>query len=94
MMKKWLLATLVLLLSACSPKISGTYADPTGLTSFTFKSGSSVAMTTMGIETELKYKIEDSKVKIGSDKGALVLTMLEDGTLQGPLGIKFAKKAE
>lgn len=93
-MKNWLLIALTILLTACGPRISGTYADGMGLTSFTFKSSDTVAMTTMGIETELNYKLEDGKVKIGSDKGSMVLTLLEDGTLQGPMSIKFAKKAD
>lgn len=93
-MKKWLLVALVTLLAACGPRISGTYTDPMGLTSFTFKSGDKVAMTTMGIETELNYTVDDSKVKIGSEKGAMVLTILEDGSLKGPVGIKFTKKQE
>lgn len=93
-MKKWLLVALITLLSACGSRISGTYTDPMGMTSFTFKSGDTVAMTTMGIETELNYTVEDGKVKIGSDKGKMVLTILEDDSLQGPMGIKFTKKKE
>lgn len=93
-MKKWLLVALIALLSACGPRISGTYTDPMGMTSFTFKSGDKVAMTTMGIETELNYTVDEGKVKIGSERGTMVLTQLEDGSLQGPLGIKFTKKKD
>ena len=93
-MKKYLLIALITLLSACGPRVSGTYTDPMGLTNLTFKAGDKVAMTTMGIETELNYKVEDGKVKIGSEKGTMVLTILEDGSLEGPMGIKFAKKIE
>ncbi len=93
-MKKWLLVTLIALLTACGPRISGTYTDPMGLTSFTFKSGDKVAMTAVGIETEMNYKIEDGSVKIGSENGTMVMPILEDGSLQGPMGIKFTKKVE
>jgi hypothetical protein len=93
-MKKYVLFAFALMLSACGSGISGTYADSMGMTSLTFKSGHKVAMTTMGIETELNYYVEDDNVKIGSEKSSLVLTRLEDGTLQGPLGVKFTKKTD
>lgn len=93
-MKLWIVVILATWLSACGPRIAGTYTDAMGLTSFTFKSGDKVAMTTMGIETVLDYKVEDGKVKIGSDQGAMVLTLLEDGSLQGPLGFTFTKTAD
>lgn len=91
-MKKLLLLTLFIFLSACGSRLSGTYKDATGITSLTFQSGSKVAMTTLGIETELDYSIEDDKVKIGSDKSRLVLTILNDGSLQGPLGVTLTKQ--
>lgn len=93
-MKNVLVVALITLLTACGTRISGTYVDPMGMTSLTFTSSDEVAMTTMGIETKLNYTVEDDKVKIGSEKSAMVLTMLEDGTLQGPLGIKFTRKKD
>lgn len=93
-MKKILLIAAALALTACGPRLSGTYTDAAGLMSFTFKSGDKVAMTTMGIETELDYKIEDKQVKIGNEKGAMVLTLLDDGSMQGPMGVKLTKREQ
>ncbi|HET8711596.1 MAG TPA: hypothetical protein VFM32_09480 [Spongiibacteraceae bacterium] len=90
-MKKLILVALVAFLSACGPRLSGTYSDSLGLTSLTFKSGGKVAMQTMGVETETGYEIEDGQVKIGGDKAKMVLKLLEDGSLQGPLGMKLVK---
>jgi hypothetical protein len=91
-MKKWFIVALVVFLSACSSGLDGTYTDDIGITSYTFKSGGKVAVSTMGIETELDYKVEDGKVKIGSPQGTLVMTILEDGSIRGPMGIKLTKR--
>jgi hypothetical protein len=40
----------------------------------------------------MEYRVEDGKVKIGSPQGALVMPILEDGSIQGPMGIKFTKQ--
>ena len=88
-MKKWLAAVLAVLLSACSSGLDGTYTD--GMSSYTFKPSGKVSMKTMGVETEMDYKVEDGKVKIGSAQGALVMTILEDGSISGPMG-KLSKK--
>ena len=93
-MKKLVLIALATLLSACGPRLSGTYSDSLGLTNFTFKSGGKVAMQTMGIETETEYRVEDGEVKIGTEKTTMVLKMLEDGSLQGPLGMKLNKRED
>ena len=49
-------------------------------------------MSMMGVETEMEYKVEDGKVKIGSPQGTLVMAILEDGSIQGPMGMKLTKK--
>jgi hypothetical protein len=91
-MKKLSVAVLAIFLSACGSGLDGTYTDSTGIASYTFKSGGKVAMSTMGIETEMQYKVEDGKVKIGSPQGSLVMTILEDGSIQGPMGMKLTKQ--
>lgn len=93
-MKRGFAIALMILLSSCGSRLHGTYSDSMGLTSFTFKSGGKVAMTTMGIETELDYKVEDGKVKIGTEKGAMVLTLLDDGSIRGPMGMKLEKQKD
>lgn len=91
-MKKYFVIALAVLLSACGSGLDGTYTDETGIASYTFKSGGKVTMATMGIETEMEYKVEDGKVKIGSPQGTLVMTILEDGAISGPMGMKLTKQ--
>ncbi|MFZ3036942.1 MAG: hypothetical protein WA112_06665 [Rugosibacter sp.] len=91
-MKKICTIIFVILLSACGSGLNGTYTDASGIVSYTFKSGGKVTMATMGLETEMEYRVEDGKVKIGSPQGALVMPILEDGSIQGPMGIKFTKQ--
>ena len=92
-MKKILLISLLALLAACGAKIDGTYADEMGVTTYTFKSGK-VIVSALGMGTEMDYKVEDDKVKITSPQGTMVMDILADGSIQGPLGIKLVKQAE
>jgi hypothetical protein len=82
-----------LLIAACGgSKLDGTYTDEMGLTTYRFTSGGKVYMSVMGIETELNYKVDGDKVKIGAPQGGnLIFTLLADGALSGPMGIRFAK---
>lgn len=91
-MKKALMLSLTLLLAACGSGIEGTYKDEMGVSSYTFKSGGKVSMTVMGMETEMEYKVEDGKVKIGTPQGSMVMAIQEDGSLQGPMGMKLVKQ--
>ncbi len=84
------LAALTLLLAGCSSGPQGTYKDEMGLASYTFKSGT-VTVSMMGTETEMPYRVEDGKVKIGGPQGAMVLAINSDGSLQGPMGMKLVK---
>ena len=92
------LAIIATFLTACASSLDGTYTDPYGITSYTFKSGGKVTVSTsnfgIGVETEaeMEYKVENGKVKIGSPEGAIVMNILEDGSIEGPLGIKFTRK--
>ncbi len=91
--KAWSLAAL-LLLAACGPRIEGVYADPTGLTKYEFTSGGKVYMSTLGTLTELKYEVDGRNVTVHVGSANQVLTVLEDGSLQGPLGITLKKQAK
>jgi hypothetical protein len=63
-----------------------------GAMQYRFKSGGNVSVAVMGIETELKYQVEGKHVKILSPQGNQVLDLLDDGTLEGPLGMKFTRR--
>ena len=87
------LLALSVLLAACGAKIDGTYADDMGVTTYTFKSGK-VIVSALGMGTEMDYKVEDNKVKITSPQGTMVMDILADGSIQGPLGMTLKKKAD
>lgn len=91
-MNKIYLAIAVLLLSACDSNVEGTYSDKMGITSYTFDSGDKVLMSTMGTEVEMNYEVDGDKVKLATPQGNLVLTLLEDGSIKGPMGMKLTKQ--
>jgi len=91
-MRKLLLVFAVLLLSACGSKVDGTYSDPSGIMSYTFNSNGKMIQSTMGVQVEMKYEVEGDKVKLITPGGNLILSLLDDGSIQGPMGIKLTKK--
>lgn len=91
-MKKLLLLCAALLLSACGSGLDGTYADKDGMVSYTFNSGGKMTQSAMGMEVEMKYEIDGKKVKLITPQGNLILTLLDDGSIQGPMGVKLLKK--
>lgn len=83
-----------LLVAACGgPKLEGTYTDEMGVTSYKFASGGKVYVSVMGTETELQYTVDGNRVKIESPQGNLILTLLEDGSLQGSMGMKLSRES-
>ncbi|MFA5017226.1 MAG: hypothetical protein WC504_06745 [Methylobacter sp.] len=91
-MKKLFLLSAVLLLSACGPKLDGTYTDNMGITSYTFESNGKMTQSIMGVAIEMNYEVDGNKVKLIAPQGTFVLTLLEDGSIQGPMGSKFVKQ--
>jgi hypothetical protein len=86
-----LLATL--LLAACGSGLSGTYTDPMGVSSYTFKPGGVVEVGAMGATTEMHYEVDGKDVKIGLKGGPMqVMTIQQDGSISGPMGITLTKK--
>ena len=61
-----LICTIVLSLTACATKLSGTYTNEEGLVkqSFTFKEDNKVEVSAFGIDVEGEYLIEDNKITI------------------------------
>lgn len=92
-MKKYLLLAVVCLLAACSQGVNGVYADAMGVSRYTFESGGKLTIETMGIAQETTYERDGDQVKIAlPQKGAsITFTLEEDGSLQGPLGIRLEK---
>lgn len=91
-MLKVILVIMVLFLSACGKSIEGTYTDAMGLSSYTFSSGGKAYVGMMGIESEMTYEVDGKRVKLMTPQGNMVLQLMEDGTLQGPMGIVYSKK--
>jgi hypothetical protein len=92
MKKIGLLVLSLLLLSACGSKLDGTtyqISNPiAGKISLKFESGGKVYMKVMGAETEMKYEVDGNKVKLITPQGNQILTLREDGSLEGmPIGI-------
>jgi outer membrane lipopolysaccharide assembly protein LptE/RlpB len=91
-MKRLFLLSAALLLAACGSKLDGTYTDGSGMMSYTFKSNGKMAQTVMGTEVEMNYEVDGNKVKLITPQGKLVMTLLEDGSIQGPMGMKLTKQ--
>ena len=89
----FIIATLVL--SACGSGLDGTYSDKMGVIEYKFESSGKVYASAIGMETELEYTVEGNKVKItvpGGKGGNQILTLQDDGSLSGPMGITLTKK--
>lgn len=91
-MKKALALMAVLVLSACMSGLTGTYEDKLGVTRYTFHSNGKVYQSMLGFESELAYTMDGDKIKIGTGDSKLILTLNEDGTISGPLGVILRKK--
>ena len=81
-----------LLVAACGRGPSGTYSDALGAVDYTFKSGNKVVIKSLGTEVEMDYSVEADKIKIQMPEGALLMTMQEDGSLKGPMGMTLTKQ--
>ncbi len=93
-MKIAVLVITVLLLSGCGgSKIDGTYCNKSSdlvVACYTFRSNGTVLYSAAGMEFEMKYEVEGDKIKVmdRQGNGSLVLTVLEDGSIQGnPVGL-------
>jgi len=91
-MKKLCVVVLASLLAACGSGLDGSYTDSMGTTTLTFESDDKVLMNVMGVETELDYRVEDGKLKISSPMGTQVMSILDDGSIEGPMGFKLTKQ--
>jgi hypothetical protein len=92
-MRKVIAVGIAVLFSACGAGLDGTYKDQMGVSSYTFKSGK-VIVSVMGIGSEMDYKVEDGKVKIITPQGTMIMNILKDGSIEGPLGINLSKQKE
>jgi hypothetical protein len=90
-MKKLASLSIVLLLSACGSKIDGNYVDNLGVGHYTFSNGK-LTVSAMGVKGEGVYKVDGNKVIIQKPMGTTTLTILGDGSLEDPNGLKLTKQ--
>lgn len=88
----------ILIFAACGKKLDGkldgTYsakvADAINQ-SITFGSNGKVIFDNEGMKSELDYSLDGNNVKISSPGGTEIMTIIDDKTIEGPMGIKFVK---
>ena len=83
---------LVLLLSACSSGLDGTYSDKMGMVSYTFEPKGKVVIEIFGIATEVAYELDGEKLKISTPQGNQIMTVKDKKTIIGPMGMTLEKK--
>jgi outer membrane lipopolysaccharide assembly protein LptE/RlpB len=91
-MKHLLTLAVLFVLAACGAKLDGTYTDQMGAASYTFTSDGKVISEAMGMKFEQKYELDGNKIKIVMPTGAMVMTLNEDGSIDGLMGMKLTKK--
>lgn len=94
-MRKLLIVALLALLAACSQGLSGTWSDGMGMLSYTFASDGKVTVQTLGKSQQSHYTREGDKLKVDAPDStgeALEFTVNEDGSLQGPMGVRLYKQ--
>ena len=72
--------------------LNGTYSDSLGISEYTFKDDGTLLISAMGTEIERPYEVNGDKIKLLGPGGALVLTLLPDGSIRGPLGQILTKQ--
>jgi hypothetical protein len=73
-------------------KLTGTYSDSLGFSEYTFKDDGTLLISAMGTEFERPYQIDGDKIKLLGPGGGLVLTLLSDGSIRGPMGQILTKQ--
>ena len=91
-MKQRGIFVLSLLLFACSSGVRGEYMNDDGTVIYKFESGGRLHRYEAGNATELKYEINDRKIRVAAPEGDQILVVMDDGSLRGTRGIKLIKK--
>lgn len=91
-MRKLLVVALVMLLAACSQGPRGTYSDSAQLLRYTFEADGKASVSVLGQVQQARYVREGDTVTVhvpGSEGAAVAFTVNEDGSLQGPMGMRL-----
>lgn len=83
-----------LTLYGCGGKLNGTYSfgEAPMKSSYTFKSNGTVIVDEMGMKAEYKYELDGKDIKLLTPKGTVILTMADENTIDGPMGMKWVKQ--
>ncbi len=83
-------------LCAYGSKLNGTYATQSADMSLTFKWNGKVTVAVMSREFEGNYTVDGNKIRLTIPErpqdGTQVLTLREDGSIEGPFGIMTKQK--
>jgi hypothetical protein len=85
-------ACMAVALAACSEKLDGTYTDGIGLATYTFQPNGKVLVSSFLAEVQVDYEVDGNKILLTGQDGQLVLRRQDDGSLQGPMGLKLVKE--
>lgn len=91
-MKKTIIAVVVASQSAFAFSLDGKYSDEAALANYTFSPDGKVIMSAMGLQGEMNYAVDGDKVKITTPQGTLVMAILNDGSIRGPMGMTLSKQ--
>ena len=96
-MKKLLIVALATLLAACSQGLSGTWDDGMGMVRYTFESDGKVTVEMLGKAQQTRYTRDGNMLKVavpGTEAESVDFTINEDGSLQGPMGVRLHKQKQ
>lgn len=96
-MKKLVAITISILLAGCGSKLSGTYSATIAgdaKMAYEFQSSGKVFIDNgFGMKTEMPYEVDGKHVKLVTPQGNAILTIIDDKTIEGPMGIKLIKQS-
>lgn len=75
----------LLALMACGPRISGTWEDAGGMTTYEFGPDGKASVSVLDTRVAAEYTLDGDKVLVTSPQGTVVLTRRDDH-LYGPMG--------
>ena len=78
----WLGAVIV----GCKSKLEGKYVGTAGAVAVEFKSGKAILTTALGESETDDYTVDGNKITVKSKTGDLPFTLMNDGSIEGPLG--------
>lgn len=75
-------------LSACSDRLHGTYADAAGVTSYEFYRDGRVDISVLGATVSGHYEMNDQRVLVTAPQGTVVF-IRKGEELEGPMGLSL-----